>query len=97
MSADAGEPGPRAAILRCYAAMEQALAGSGRAAPRPPDTPTEVLDRAARTGLVRVGAARRLVDLFSEARFSRHPMTEADRLRATRALDEVLADLGSRP
>lgn len=88
---------PRAAILRCYAAMERALEQSGRATPRPADTPTEVLDRAARAGLVRPRPAGRLVALFSEARFSRHAMTDADRTRATRALDEVLADLGSRP
>ncbi|MBN9743307.1 hypothetical protein DMP23_19725 [Amycolatopsis sp. A1MSW2902] len=85
--------GPRGAILRSFAAMERALAGSD-AAPRPADTPTAVLSRAADAGLVRSGPARRLLGVFAEARFSTHEMTEAHRDTARRALDELLGDLG---
>ncbi|WP_344865653.1 DUF4129 domain-containing protein [Amycolatopsis ultiminotia] len=88
--------GPRGAILRSFAAMERALAGSAEAAPRPSDTPSAVLARAADAGLVRSGPAGRLVDVFAEARFSHHPMTGAHQDTARRALDELLDDLGRR-
>ncbi|MFD2474788.1 DUF4129 domain-containing protein [Amycolatopsis silviterrae] len=91
------EDGPRGAILRSFAAMERALTRTAEAAPRPADTPTAVLSRAANAGLVQPAPARRLVEVFAEARFSRHPITAAQQNAARRALDELLADLGRRP
>jgi Domain of unknown function (DUF4129) len=82
----------RAAIIACYAAMEQTLAGAGTAR-ETADTPDELLARAAGQGLIRTTAAARLAALFYEARFSSHPMPPARRDDAQRALAEVAASL----
>lgn len=84
---------PREAIIACYAAMENALAGSPLTKPQDSDTPTEVLARAVGTKAIRAGTANDLVDLFAEARFSPHLMTEAHRSAAEGALRRVLGDL----
>lgn len=86
--------GPRAAVIACYAAMEEALSRSG-AAPRDADTPAEVLDRAAGAGLVRSAAATTLTRLFREARYSLHPMDEGHRHSARSALHDLRRDLES--
>jgi hypothetical protein len=85
------DPDPRTAIIGCYAAMERSLAGAG-SAPRASDTPAELLTRA--SGLVRPAWAAVLTGLFRQARYSSHPMTEADRDAAIAALAQVRADLG---
>ena len=85
---------PRIAIIGCYAAMERSLADAG-SPPRLADTPAEVLGRASACGLVRSARAGTLTGLFRQARYSRHPMTEADRGAAISALAQVQADLGS--
>jgi Domain of unknown function (DUF4129) len=82
----------RAAIIACYAAMEQTLARAGTARATA-DTPDELLARAAGQGLIRTGAAGRLTALFYEARFSSHPMPPARRDAARQALAEVAASL----
>jgi hypothetical protein len=88
----------RAAIIACYAAMEQTLAerGAERGAA---GTPDELLERAIRSGLVRArtghdSAARTLTTAFYEARFSTHPLGPGHRDAAARALDELAAELG---
>jgi Domain of unknown function (DUF4129) len=88
------DPDPRAAIIGCYAAMERSLAEAGSPAAAA-DTPTEVLARATTGGLVRSAWAGTLTGLFRRARYSSHPMTEADRTTAMNALAQVRADLGS--
>jgi Domain of unknown function (DUF4129) len=82
----------RAAIIACYAAMEQTLARAGTARATA-DTPDELLARAAGQGLIRTAAAARLTALFYEARFSSHPMPPARRDAARQALAEVAASL----
>ena len=84
---------PRSAIIGCYAAMERSLADAG-SPPRLADTPAEVLGRATASGLVRSAWAGTLTGLFRRARYSSHPMTEADRAAAIGALAQVQADLG---
>jgi uncharacterized protein DUF4129 len=84
---------PRTAIIGCYAAMERSLAEAGSPAAAA-DTPTEVLARATAGGLVQSSWAGTLTGLFRRARYSRHPMTEADRAAAMGALAQVRADLG---
>ncbi|MCB1266366.1 MAG: DUF4129 domain-containing protein [Mycobacterium sp.] len=86
--------GPREAIIACYAAMERALADSPEVAPRDSDTPSEVLARAVANGVLGVDSASALVELFAEARFSRHVMTEDHREQAERLLRAVLHELG---
>jgi hypothetical protein len=87
-------PDPRTAIIGCYAAMERSLADAG-SPPRVADTPAEVLGRATASGMVRSAPATTLTGLFRRARYSRHPMTEADRAAAIDALAQVRADLES--
>lgn len=84
---------PRTAIIRSYAAMENALTTVPAAAPHAADSPSEVLHRAAALGAIRSPGAWRLVELFDEARFSPHPMTEPDRLDAVAAIRLIMADV----
>ncbi|MET9493794.1 DUF4129 domain-containing protein [Streptomyces sp. NPDC006552] len=91
--ADGGDA--RAAVIACYAAMEEALAVSG-VGRRPSDSPAEFLTRAARGGLVTGPAAPRLTALFREARYSSHPMAETQRAAAAEALEEIAAQLDAR-
>jgi len=86
---------PRAAIIACYAAMERELARVPEVVPQDFDTPTEVLARAVDHRALRTRTATRLVDLFEEARFSSHVMTEEHREVAVRVLQLVLAELRS--
>lgn len=86
---------PRAAIIACYAAMEQALAGAPGAVPQASDTPSEVLARAVGNRTISTRSAATLVDLFAEARFSGHTMTEDHRDQAQQALRSVLAEVRS--
>jgi hypothetical protein len=92
------EPGrdPRAAIIACYSAMERGLAEAPDAAPLASDTPSEVLARAVDHGALHSHAAAQLVELFTEARFSPHRMTEKHRESAVEWLGLVLDDLRSR-
>ncbi|AII06567.1 DUF4129 domain-containing protein [Rhodococcus opacus] len=84
---------PREAIIASYAAMEDALRGAPGAEPRESDTPSEVLARAVQLEALRFEAAAPLVRLFSEARFSLHPMGEQHRDEAADLLRRVLDDL----
>ncbi|UQX11681.1 DUF4129 domain-containing protein [Candidatus Mycobacterium methanotrophicum] len=86
---------PREAIIACYAAMERELAYVPGAAPQDFDTPTEVLARAVENCVLHVDNASELVNLFEEARFSPHVMSEAHRESALRVLQLVLAELRS--
>ncbi|NES17004.1 MULTISPECIES: DUF4129 domain-containing protein [Micromonospora] len=84
----------RAAVIACYTAMERTLRTT-EAAPRPADTPEQVLHRAIAAGLLTGPAAGRLAALFVEARYSRHPFTDAQRRAAAEALAAVRAELAA--
>lgn len=86
---------PREAIIACYAAMERELAHLPEAAPQDFDTPTEVLARAVEHRVLHADNAAGLVDLFAEARFSSHVMTERHREVAVGVLELVLSELRS--
>lgn len=86
---------PREAIIACYAAMERELTRVPGAVPQDFDTPSEVLARAVDHHALRADSATELVELFEEARFSPHVMTEAHRDAAVRVLQLVLAELRS--
>jgi hypothetical protein len=73
-------------------AMEATLAERGTARGIA-DTPDELLARAVRSGPVRGAAPRRLTALFYEARYSSHPLGGDQRIAASRALDELAAEL----
>ncbi|NUR61128.1 MAG: DUF4129 domain-containing protein, partial [Catenulispora sp.] len=85
----------REAVIACYAAMEEVLgaAGSGR---READTPEDFLQRVTGTRLIPAEPARRLTELFREARFSRHPIAEAQRGEARDALAAIAEHLRAR-
>lgn len=86
---------PREAIIACYAAMERELENSPEVVPRESDTPSEVLARAVEHHALRADSATELVELFEEARFSPHVMTEEHREVAVRVLSLVLDELRS--
>lgn len=86
---------PREAIIACYATMERQLGNVPDAAPQDFDTPSEVLARAVQHHVLRSDNATRLVNLFAEARFSPHLMTEQHRDDAVRILRLVLDELRS--
>ncbi len=82
----------RAAIIGCYVAMEDSLAGAG-AARAAAETPDELLDRAVTGGMVNAAPAGRLTALFYEARFSTHPMPPSRRDQAEHALADIAESL----
>ncbi len=90
-----GTDDAREAVLACYQAMEDALR-AGTARPTYSDTPTEVLDRAVRAGVLHGPGGSILVRLFAEARYSRHPFGDQHRRAAERALAEIRNDLEAR-
>ncbi|WP_435174346.1 DUF4129 domain-containing protein [Actinacidiphila sp. bgisy145] len=85
----------RAAVIACYAAMEESLADSG-VARRASDSPQDLLERAVANGLPTGAAAAALTTLFREARYSTHPMDGSHRDRAAAALAEIADSLRSR-
>jgi hypothetical protein len=89
------ERDPRTAILRAYARMEQAFRGVEivRAAD---ETASEFLARTTRRLPVSAGAAAALTERFEEARFSTHPITEANRGQALASLHRVERELAER-
>ena len=76
---------PREAVIACYLRMERALAEAG--SPRhPAESPLELLARVLGEQDVPEPDVRRLTELFSEARFSDHPVTDDMRAAARRSL-----------
>jgi len=84
--------GSRAAIIACYIAMENSLADAG-ASRGISETPDELLVRAAKSVVFSRGAAQVLTSLFYEARFSTHPLSQADKDQAEVALSMLFEEL----
>jgi len=87
---------PREAVLACYEAMQQVLRSAG-AEPQVSDSPGELLSRAITLGVVAAEPADRLTTLFAEARFSTHPVGEAERAEAHAALQRLHAGIAGMP
>lgn len=64
----------RAAVIACYAAMEESLVAGG-VRRHAADSPADLLRRASEAGLLAGLAPHQLAGLFREARYSTHPMT----------------------
>lgn len=79
---------PRAAVIACYGRLQR-LARWGGIEVRASDTSSELLDALAQRSPALEPSAARLIALFQTARFSVHPMDEADRAEAMAALSEV--------
>ncbi|MET8631733.1 DUF4129 domain-containing protein [Streptomyces sp. NPDC004680] len=78
---------PRSAVIAQYLALEQDLARA-RIPRKPFETPTELLARAAYSGLP-TSHARRLAQLFTTARYSSHPVSGEQQLQAEQSLAAV--------
>lgn len=89
LSADlGGDTDPREVVIACYLRMEGALARAG--SPRgAAETPLELLSRVLGEQAVPEADVRRLTALFTEARFSAHPVTEEMRAAARRSVSAV--------
>jgi Domain of unknown function (DUF4129) len=79
---------PRAAVVGCYAAMEEVLAESGGARGFA-ETPEELLQRAISDGRLAPAPGRQLTDLFLAARYSSTTLTDADVAGAHEALHSI--------
>jgi len=87
---------PRNAIVRCWVELEEAVVEAGldrNPALTAAEFTREVLGRLA----VDQGTITVLSDLYREARFSEHDLTEQHRARATAALHALQDQLPSRP
>lgn len=89
---DAGSP--RNAVVACWIRLED-LATSRGLPRQPADTPSEFVARALEAYALDASALERLADLYREARFSVHPLTEAHRAEARTCLERLA--VGVRP
>jgi hypothetical protein len=86
------EPDPRRAVIAAYARLERVLGAHGF--PRHADeTPEEYLTRILERLHVGSQSVRRLTDLFTEAKFSRHVVDETMKEEAIDALSAVRDEL----
>ena len=83
---------PRAAVIACYSRMERVVELGG-IVPAASDTPFELLARVLRERRVSESSARRLTELFEEAKFSVRPIDEAMRGEALAAVLQVRDEL----
>jgi hypothetical protein len=82
----------REAVIQCYEAMATAVGRRGihrRAA----DTPTELLERAVKAGVLRPGPPEELIGLFQIARYSQQRLPDDAVPRAVEALRLIQADV----
>jgi hypothetical protein len=83
---------PRNAIVACWVDLEDSASAAGL--PRhPAETSAEYTVRVLHTWDIAPAALGGLAELYREARYSRHPVTEAHRARASEQLTAVHADL----
>jgi hypothetical protein len=92
----AGEGDAREAVIACYARMERALAAAGSAR-HATESPLELLSRVLREQYVPESDVRRLTALFTEARFSAHPVTDDMRNAARHSLENIAGALTAVP
>jgi hypothetical protein len=86
------EPDPRRAVIAAWARMERGLAAAGL--PRhPAEAPFEYAARVLQAALARPSSVHRLTGLFERAKFSHHPVGQADREEAIAALRTVRREL----
>ena len=86
------EPDPRRAVIAAWARMERGLAAAGL--PRhPAEAPFEYAARVLESAPARPASVHRLTGLFEWAKFSHHPIGQADRDQAIAALRTVRREL----
>lgn len=84
---------PRNAVVECWHRFETAAARTGLER-RPWETSSEYTMRVLDLVDAYEPAVTRLADLYREARFSEHELSEADRLAALEALDTIHRTIG---
>lgn len=94
MSALLADGSPRNAIVACWLSLEEAATAGG--VPRDPsETSAEFTARVLAHRAASAPTVRALAELYREARFSDHPITEQHRRRAVAALSLVRDDLAA--
>jgi len=88
-------PAAREAVVRAWLLLGEAAAAAGSPA-HPAETATEYADRLALEHQLSRPALYRLAELYRVARFSEHPVGEAERDDARRALTELRSALVAR-
>ncbi len=88
------EGSPRNAIVRCWLALEETVEQAGLTRD-PTKTSAEFTAVVLAQYSVRVDAIRTLSELYREARFSEHELTEGHRERAIAALEQLRSELVS--
>lgn len=86
------EGDPRNAVVACWVALEDGVTRAGLER-SPAETSVDLARRVLGTWQVDPAAVTELADLYREARFSRHPVTEHQRTRALASLERINADL----
>jgi hypothetical protein len=86
------QPGAREAVVRSWLLLGRAAAEAGTP-PRPADTAAEYGARVAAEQGLDPTALGRLAALYREARFSTHPVGEAERAEARAVLESLRAEL----
>lgn len=86
------EGDPRNAIVACWVDLEDAAAAAGLPR-RPHETAAEYTVRVLHTWDVAPDAMGALAELYREARYSRHPLTEEHRAAAVERLNAIHDDL----
>ncbi len=79
---------PRNAVVACWVALEDGFAAAGLT-PAPSETSLDLTSRVLGRWQVPSDALETLAGLYREARFSRHPITEAERDQAVSALRSI--------
>lgn len=86
------DPDPRRAVIRAYARMERALSRHGLPRQRS-EAPLEYLVRVLAELRGGGGSARRLTDLFAQAKFSSHPVGPPSKEEAIASLTALRDEL----
>jgi hypothetical protein len=84
----------RTAVIRCYESMAATIARCGVASTAA-DTPTDLLQRATRNGVLHDSSGAELIELFQVARYASEPLPPDAADRAAAALRRIIADAGT--
>lgn len=83
---------PRNAVVACWVALEDGVSRAGLER-SPAETSVDLATRVLTRWQVDPTAVAALAELYREARFSRHPVTEQQRDQAVAILDQINGDL----
>ncbi len=84
----------RTAVIRCYESMAATIARCGVPSTAA-DTPTDLLLRATRNGVLHDSSGAELIELFQVARYASEPLPPDAADRAAAALRRIIADAGT--